>query len=240
MVLNAQSPFYEMLQTKLGGDHEDLLFPLDAQVLFDNSLDFAARVHKANGNALAIANFLDVHDSISHVNYPTMVPTAALYEQYRRPKGGYGSLISLVFKDPDSAVIFYNAVDLCKGPSFGANFTLVLPYSQLAHAFELDWAESQGIAKHIIRISVGLEDVGFLIGRLVQALQEVKAYEGNQAVREKLQAMEVGEFDRVPKSVSQSTVTALQTLQGAVEWGQPGLARNDFRSTFLLVNFTSA
>lgn len=86
-------------------------------------------------------------------------------------------MISLVFKSFDSAIRFYDTIDLCKGPSIGANFTLVLPYSQLAHACELDWAESHGIAKHIMRISVGLEDERALISKFDRALQEVKALE---------------------------------------------------------------
>jgi cystathionine gamma-synthase len=149
------------------------MFPLDAQVLLRNCLDFPDRVQKANRNALTIVTFLKTIPSslISRVNYPTTVASASLYEKYRRhPDGGYGSLISIVFRDPDVAACFYDAADLCKGPSFGANFTLVLPYSQLAHAFELDWAESQGMPKHIIRISVGLEDGKTLITKLEQAL----------------------------------------------------------------------
>ena len=114
-----------------------------------------------------------------------MVPSAALYERYRRPDGGYGSLISIVFRNPESAVRFYDAIDLCKGPSFGTNFTLVLPYSQLAHAFELDWAESQGMPKHIVRISVGLEDKSVLIRKFEQALEEVEAFENGWTMEER-------------------------------------------------------
>ena len=158
------------------------MFPLDAKVLLQNCLDFRERVQLASSNALAIANHLKPHDSISRVNYPTMVPSAALYERYRRSDGGFGSLISIVFGNPESAVRFYNAVDLCKGPSFGTNFTLVLPYSQLAHAFELDWAESQGMPKHIVRISVGLEDKSVLIRKFDQALEEVEAFENRWTI----------------------------------------------------------
>ena len=111
-----------------------------------------------------------------------MVASAGLYERYRRPGGGYGSLISIVFRNPESAVRFYDAIDLCKGPSFGNSFTLVLPYSQLAHAFELEWAESQGMPKHIIRISVGLEDEAILLSRFDQALKEVEAFENECAL----------------------------------------------------------
>lgn len=155
------------------------MFPLDAKVLLQNCLDFPSRVQQACRNALAIANFLKTNDSISHVNYPTMVASTSLYERYRRPNGGYGYLMSIVFRNPGSAIHFYNAIDLSKGVSIGTNFTLVLPYSQVAYAFQLDWAESQGIAKNIVRISVGLEEESSLITKLDQALQEVEAFENH-------------------------------------------------------------
>ncbi|GIZ36589.1 hypothetical protein CKM354_000005900 [Cercospora kikuchii] len=174
VVLNPRSKHYSHLRSTLDEMHEDLMFPKDAAVLLQNCLSFPERVQIANRNALAIVDFLQKQpaDLITRVNYPTTVASRHLYERYRRkPSGGYGSLISVIFKDPAQARTFYNAIDLCKGPSFGANFTLVLPYSQLAHAFELDWAESLGMPKHIIRISVGLEDKDLLTRRLHDALR---------------------------------------------------------------------
>jgi cystathionine gamma-synthase len=178
VVLNAKSRFYDILQTNFNNSHEDVLFPLDAKVLLTNCLDFPSRVRKASRNGLAIANFFSRQSCIENVYYPTMVTSAPLYERYRRPNGGYGCLLSLVFKRAESAVKFYNSVDCCKGPTFGTNFTLVLPYSQLAHAGELDWAESAGhLAKHIVRISAGIEDKEILIAKFSRALQEVEALE---------------------------------------------------------------
>ena len=174
VVLNAQSPIYGQLKAKLSAIYEDIMFPLDAKVLLQNSRDFLRRVQRANRTARGVANFLQGQEAILQVNYPTNVASAPLYEQYRRPKGGYGSLISIVFRKPADAIQFYDSVDLCKGPGFGANFTLVVPYSQLAHPNELDWAESQGISKHIIRISVGLEEEMILISKLNHSLQMLR------------------------------------------------------------------
>lgn len=183
VVLNAKSRFYDTLQIKFNNSHEDVLFPLDAKVLLTNCLDFPSRVRKASRNGLAVANFFSRQSCIANTYYPTMVTSAPLYERYRRPSGGYGCLLSLVFKRAESAVKFYNSVDCCKGPTFGTNFTLVLPYSQLAHAGELDWAESAGhLAKHIVRISAGIEDKEILIEKFSRALQEVDALEMEYAV----------------------------------------------------------
>lgn len=58
-----------------------------------------------------------------------------------------------------------------KGPSIGTNFSLALPYAQLSHVFDLDWAESQGIPKHIVRLSVGLESEDELVKCVSRALE---------------------------------------------------------------------
>ena len=65
---------------------------------------------------------------------------------------------------------FYDALRVCKGPSLGTNFTLVCPYTLLAHYDELDWAESCGVPRHLIRVSAGLEDSADLVTRFEEAL----------------------------------------------------------------------
>ena len=44
----------------------------------------------------------------------------------------------------------------------GTTFTLACPFTLLAHYGELDWAESCGVSRYLIRISVGLEEVADL------------------------------------------------------------------------------
>ena len=68
---------------------------------------------------------------------------------------------------------FYNALQLCKGPSLGANFTLVCPYTILAHYDELQWCEENGVSKWLIRVSVGQESYDFLSQRFLDALAAV-------------------------------------------------------------------
>ncbi len=46
------------------------------------------------------------------------------------------------------------------------------------HYHELDWVESQGIPRHIIRLSVGLVDTEEILGVVVRALAEVEEFEG--------------------------------------------------------------
>jgi len=62
---------------------------------------------------------------------------------------------------------------LSKGPSLGTVFTLACPYTLLAHFNELEWAESCGVSRYLIRLSVGLEDPEELWRRLDSALRSV-------------------------------------------------------------------
>ncbi|KAL4878096.1 putative cystathionine gamma-synthase [Aspergillus karnatakaensis] len=170
-VINPHSRHYDEIHTKLSAIYEDVLFPGDAGVLAQNSRDLTERVHRCNANAFALATFLKTQPAIESVLYPPFLPTGNLYERCRRVDGGYGYVLSVIFKNSAHAVQFYDRLDMCKGPSVGTNFSLALPYSQLAHVFELDWAEEQGIPKHIVRFSVGLEREGDLIACVVKALQ---------------------------------------------------------------------
>ena len=51
-------------------------------------------------------------------------------------------------------------------------FTLACPFTLLAHYTELEWAESCGVSRYLIRISVGLEDPDDLWQRLETALAD--------------------------------------------------------------------
>jgi len=93
------------------------------------------------------------------------------YEAVRRPTGGWGALITFLPKNAaTTAPLIYDRMPVCKGPSLGTVFTLACPFTLLAHYTELDWAEARGVPRHLIRLSVGLEEPAALWHRLDQAL----------------------------------------------------------------------
>jgi cystathionine gamma-synthase len=145
------------------------LFGADANVLERNSIDFAARVAQMNANAEAMASFLDSHPAIERVHYPTMGDSTA-YDSVRRPGGGYGMVLSFTLRDKGATARVFDRLRVCKGPSLGTNFTLACPYTLLAHYHELDWAESCGVSRYLIRLSVGLEPIDDLRARFDEAL----------------------------------------------------------------------
>ncbi|GIC87442.1 uncharacterized protein Aud_003826 [Aspergillus udagawae] len=174
VIINPQSRFYDAIHARLTATWEDTLFPGDVSVLAANCTDFVERVRYCSRSALAVAVLLSQHPSVAKVHYPPLVPTRHLYERYRRRNGGYGYVLSIIFHDPQSAVAFYDALDVCKGTSIGANFTLAVPYAQLAHFRELDLAEANGVPRHIVRISVGVDDTEKLLDRVRKALVAVE------------------------------------------------------------------
>jgi cystathionine gamma-synthase len=128
----------------------------DAEVLLANLKGYAARNTTINANGLALAAWLAEHPAVATVWHPSLTCTEN-YQAVMRKGGGYGGLLSFVLKAERKTARVYDALRLCKGPSFGTVFTLVSPYTMLAHYHELEWAEDCGVSPNLLRVSCGLE-----------------------------------------------------------------------------------
>ena len=127
-------------------------------------------MQRINRTAEQLVDFCHRHPRIAEVYYPKY-RHADRYDAYRRPDGGYGGLFSLLLRDaPSTAAKFYDALPVCKGPNLGTYFTLACPFTLLAHFDELEFVESCGVNRHLVRVSVGLEDPDDLIRRFDAAL----------------------------------------------------------------------
>lgn len=170
LVLNPASQHYDRLKKSAHAAHEDLLWGADAIVLEQRSRDVVARVRRINQGAEKLADYLRDHPAVETLYYPKFDRLGG-YEALRQEQGGYGGLISILLHDaPRNAPRFYDTLRVSKGPSLGTNYTLVCPYTLLAHYRELDWAESHGVSRWLLRISVGMEDSADLIARFGEAL----------------------------------------------------------------------
>ena len=172
LICNPKSPFYHELKPILSAQHEELLWGEDALVLDTQARSFPERMKRHNQNGLLLAERLRRHPAVERVWYPKWEFNAA-YDAVRRPDGGWGALVTFLPKHGESrSPVIYDRLAFCKGPSLGTVFTLACPFTLLAHYTELEWAESCGVSRHLIRISVGLEDPEDLWHRLEQALAE--------------------------------------------------------------------
>lgn len=139
LILNKKSLHYANFKEKIDGIYEDSLYADDAKTLAQNCTDFDERIGEIVVNAGRITNFLK-----------TQSPQSIIHN--------FNGMISVVFPTSEQAVIFYDNLQVMKGPSLGTEYTLACPYTLLAHYNELDWAESVGVPAHLVRISVGTED----------------------------------------------------------------------------------
>lgn len=169
--VRANSPVAENMRTSLALDSTENapLYIADAEVLLSNLKGYAKRMKIVNANGLAVASWLAKHPAIAEVWHPSLTHTAH-YDAVMRRGGGYGGLLSFVLKNPKKTPKVYDTLRLCKGPSFGTPFTLVCPYTLLAHYHELEWAEGCGVSTNLLRVSCGLEPLETILAAFEEAL----------------------------------------------------------------------
>ncbi|MDF7826174.1 aminotransferase class I/II-fold pyridoxal phosphate-dependent enzyme [Pontiellaceae bacterium B12227] len=171
LILNSKAPFAAAFREQLQSIYEpDAFHAADVIQLEKDSRDFRERVEQINTSSLAVCEYLKNHTAVETVYYPAFTDRE-MYDRFRRPEGGYGGLFSFVLKEAEKHTeAVYDALEITKGPNLGTSFSLCCPFTLLAHYDELEWAESAGASRWLIRISVGTEQVDELIARLERAL----------------------------------------------------------------------
>ena len=171
IICNPASPLHAQLRAIVADQYEMLVWGEDAIALDKQSLGFQDRMMQHNRGGEYIAERLREHPAVEKVWYPKW-DEGGHYESLRRPEGGYSSLLSFLLKKPEqNAPRFYDALQLCKGPTLGTDFSLVCPYTLLAHYDELEWAESCGVSRYLIRASIGIEPPELIWQRFETALK---------------------------------------------------------------------
>lgn len=150
------------------------LFQADAAALLANSVDFVERNAQINATAEGLADWLEEHPNVDRVYYPKQ--SAPYYQSVKKPHGGYGGLMSMTLPPHMCQRTFYDALDVAKGPSLGTDFTLVCPYTLLAHYHELDFAVSYHVPPNLLRIAVGLEPLEVLQDKFSAAFRQSQLF----------------------------------------------------------------
>ncbi len=171
LTLRSDSPLIADLRDSISADAAECapLYIADAEILLSNIKGYAKRNKLINDHALKLVDFLKNHPAIADVWHPSLIHTG-YFDAIKRKNGGYGGLLSITLTNPKKAPKVYDALKLSKGPSFGTPFTLVCPYTLLAHYDELSWCEDCGVPSNLIRISVGTEPVETIIAAFEEAL----------------------------------------------------------------------
>jgi cystathionine beta-lyase/cystathionine gamma-synthase len=130
------------------------------------------RIAQHNANAAAVAEFLATDRRVSQVYYPGL-PSHPDHEIARRQMSGFGGMVCFDLDGRyDRAARVYDRLKVIKrAASLGGIESLIsMPVltSQWGHSDEQ--LRAAGVTKGMLRLSVGLEDVGDLIADLDQAL----------------------------------------------------------------------
>lgn len=184
IICSEKTEFGRALTENMRQHHSEVeLHDADARAIVSNSQDFLVRSERINRTAEGLADWLMALDDVRSVYYPKFNGQADVYrsllntqisEADHRP--GYGGLMSIVLEEHMCDRSFYDGLNLAKGPSLGTNFTLVCPYTLLAHYHELEFARAYDVRANLIRVAVGLEDLDVLRDTFAQALDGARLY----------------------------------------------------------------
>ena len=111
-----------------------------------------------------MAEFLDAHDGVSQVYYPGL----SQHPQFQRSADLFrkpGALFSFELSERLEPFEFLNRLTVViKSSNLGDNRTLAIPVSQtIYHEMGPARRAEMGIAESLIRISVGIEEIGDLV-----------------------------------------------------------------------------
>ncbi|UYK80199.1 cystathionine gamma-synthase [Xanthomonas sacchari] len=156
------------LQNSVGG----VQGPFDSFLALRGLKTLPLRMRAHCDNALALAQWLETHPAVEKVIYPGL-PSHPQHALAGRQMSGYGGIVSIVLKGGfDAAKRFCERTKLFTlAESLGGVESLVNHPAVMTHAsVPVARREQLGISDALVRLSVGVEDVGDLRADLAGAL----------------------------------------------------------------------
>ncbi len=160
-------------------DFGPALSPFSAFLLLQGIETLPLRMERHGQNALALAQWLQVHPQVAWVNYPGLQahPSHAMATRYFREGAGFGGILTFGVKGGlASGKTLINGVNLfSRLANVGDAKSLIIHPASTTHQ-QLSGAErlATGVSEDLIRLSVGLEHLEDLKADLDQALCEVR------------------------------------------------------------------
>lgn len=153
-----------------------MLSPFESHLLVRGLRTLSLRMERHCHNALQVALFLQDHPAVACVHYPGLLqhPHHAVAKRLLANEQ-YAGLLAFELKEQtrEAAFHFINRLQLClPATSLGDVFTFV-GYPPISSHRTLDKRElhSMGITDGCIRVSVGIEQLGDILGDIDQALR---------------------------------------------------------------------
>ncbi|MCW3125928.1 MAG: PLP-dependent transferase [Bacteroidetes bacterium] len=153
--------------------HGSICSPFDAWMLNLGMKTLSLRMEQHCANAMAVAEWLQKHKAIAKVNYLGLSshPDHALAKKQMK---NFGGVVSFEMKKGYKAgEQLMKRLKFCKlTASLGTTDTLIQHPASMSHYFvPKAQREKFGITDGLVRLSVGIEDVGDIIGDMEQALR---------------------------------------------------------------------
>jgi cysteine-S-conjugate beta-lyase len=154
-----------------------ILAPFDSWLVIRGIETLSLRVRQHCVNAQAVAEFLEQHPAVDKVYYPGL-KTHPSHAIAKKQASGFGGVVSFALQDDteEAATRFVTSTNLFKlAESLGGIKSLLCHPASMTHkSIPAEKRRAAGVADSLIRLSVGLEDVGDLIDDLKKALAEHK------------------------------------------------------------------
>ena len=149
------------------------LHPMSAYMLARGMKTLELRIQRQNTNAMAIAQYLQVHPKVEEVFYPGL-PTHEGYDFVREQMSGFGGMMSFSLKGgyEDVKKFLPRLKWVHLAASLGAVSSLAGPPRTTSHVELTETQRAElGIPEGLIRYSVGIENIEDLTEDIRQALE---------------------------------------------------------------------
>lgn len=147
--------------------HADMPYIKDIQRLAYEIKNYESRMKIISSNTKKLVEYFKTAPFIDEIFYCLSPKYASNYQKLMINKDSYTGIISVTFKKDFKEV--YDKLNFAKGPSLGTEFTLLMPYTYLAH-YDLvtsqkgqEFLKEIGLPINLLRISVGVEDINEII-----------------------------------------------------------------------------
>lgn len=174
VIIGKEKIIYDKLRTMMVnmGCNMD---PHQAYLVIRGLKTLGIRVDRAQENAIEVAKFLENHPKIEWIKYPGL-NSFAQKDLVEKQMKGPGTMISFGVKGGlEAGKKLMNNVKMCiLAVSLGGIETLIQHPASMTHSKMSPQArEDAGISEGLVRFSVGIENVGDIIGDLRQALEKI-------------------------------------------------------------------
>ncbi|MCB2360775.1 trans-sulfuration enzyme family protein [Clostridium estertheticum] len=156
------------IQNSTGG----VLSPFDSFLLIRGIKTLALRMDRHNSNAKIVSEFLRDRKEVEKVYYPGFEDHPG-HKIQEKQANGYGGIISFVLKKDYDYKKFLESLQLITfGESLGGVESLICHPATMTHAaVPYEIRQEIGITDHLVRLSVGVENVTDIVKDLKTALE---------------------------------------------------------------------